>query len=71
MSAQPPESNPSVFISYAHEGDLVERVRSLAEWLGQNGVQVHTDHQHSDRPPPVGWRAWMQHQIEEVDVVVE
>ena len=64
------KSNPTVFISYAHENDLGERVATLAEWLTSNGVQVITDHPYKNRPPEKGWRAWMQHNIEDVDIVL-
>jgi tetratricopeptide (TPR) repeat protein len=64
------KSNPTVFITYAHEGDLGERVAALAEWLTDNGVQVITDHPYKNRPPEIGWRAWMQHSIEDADMVL-
>jgi hypothetical protein len=67
---EPATSNPEVFISYAHEGDLGERVHNLALWLKQHEVLVHTDHQYANRPPKEGWRAWMQRHIEDVDVVM-
>ena len=60
----------TVFISYAHEGDLAERVAALAEWLRSNGVEVITDHRYRNRPPEKGWRAWMQHSVEDADVVL-
>ena len=63
-------SKPKVFISYAHEGDLVERVGELAEWLRGNGVEPITDHIYHYRPPDKGWRPWMQHSIEDADVVL-
>ena len=61
---------PNVFISYAHEGDLQRRVKELAEWLTGKGVQVITDHPYSNRPPEKGWRAWMQHNVEDADIVL-
>lgn len=61
---------PKVFISYAHEGKLVDRVRELAEWLWVNGVEPITDHLYHHRPPDKGWRTWMQHSIEDADVVL-
>ncbi|MEB3302354.1 MAG: toll/interleukin-1 receptor domain-containing protein [Cyanobacteriota bacterium] len=61
---------PKVFISYAHEGELVERVGELAEWLRENGVEPITDHLYPHRPPDKGWRPWMQHSIEDADVVL-
>ncbi|MFM7642593.1 MAG: SEFIR domain-containing protein [Cyanobium sp.] len=63
-------AKPKVFISYAHEGDLRERVGDLAEWLRGNGVEPITDHPYRYRPPEKGWRAWMQHSIEAADVVL-
>ncbi len=63
-------SPPSVFISYAHEGDLTSNVESLADWLTRKGVQVITDHPYVDRPPKQGWRAWMQHSVEDADMVL-
>jgi len=62
--------NPVVFISYAHEGNLSERVGKLAEWLTDKGVQVITDHPYKNRPPEKGWRTWMQHSIENADKVL-
>lgn len=61
-----------MFISYAHEdeGDLGERVLELALWLGEQEIEVHTDHQYTHRPPEEGWRPWMQHRIEQADVVI-
>ena len=64
------KKSPTVFISYAHEGDLRERVAELAEYLRENGVQAITDHPYENRPPEKGWRAWMQHNIEDCDVVL-
>lgn len=61
---------PKVFISYAHEGHLFDRVAELAEWLRGNGVEPITDHRYRHRPPESGWRAWMQHSIEDADVVL-
>jgi hypothetical protein len=66
-SARP---QPAVFISYAHEGDLGERVLELALWLREHEIEVHTDHLYKNRPPEEGWRAWMQHHIESDDVVM-
>ena len=65
-----PKTTPVVFISYAHEGDLHERVKALAAWLTDKGVQVITDHPYTNRPPEIGWRAWMQHNIEDADMVL-
>ena len=63
-------SPPIVFISYAHEGSLSSKVKSLADWLISNGVQVITDHPYGNRPPKQGWRAWMQHSVEDADMVL-
>ena len=62
--------NPVVFISYAHEGDLGKRVGALAAWFTEHGIQVITDHPYVNRPPENGWRAWMQHHIEDADMVL-
>lgn len=64
------KTNPIVFISYAHEGQLGERVRELAAYLTENGVQVLTDHPYRNRAPEKGWRTWMQHSIEDADLVL-
>ncbi len=61
---------PVVFISYAHEGDLSSQVKELADWLTDKGVQVITDHPYVNRPPENGWRAWMQHSVEDADMVL-
>ncbi|MDL2322261.1 toll/interleukin-1 receptor domain-containing protein, partial [Desulfosarcina sp. OttesenSCG-928-B08] len=61
---------PNVFISYAHEGDLSDKVRELADWLFEQGVEVVTDHPHANRAPAIGWRAWMQHSVEDADFVL-
>lgn len=63
-------SKHTVFISYAHEGDLQERVKDLADWLSHRGIDVITDHLHANRPPKEGWQTWMQHSIEDSDVVL-
>lgn len=65
-----PKTTPVVFISYAHEGDLQDRVKALAAWLTDKGVQVITDHPYTNRPPEKGWRAWMQHSVEDADIVL-
>ena len=64
------KANPVVFISYAHEGDLSEKVRFLSEWLISKGVTSLTDHPYINRPPKEGWSAWMQHSIEDADLVL-
>ena len=70
MHRNPAQKNPSVFISYAHEGDLGERIFKLAIWLRKNNVEVYTDHEYQNRPPKQGWRPWMQHHIENDDVIL-
>ncbi|MEB4592523.1 tetratricopeptide repeat protein, partial [Candidatus Thiothrix sp. Deng01] len=67
MSTTP---NPIVFISYAHEGSLQQQVKALADWLTAHQVQAITDHPHTNRPPEKGWRAWMQHNVEDADLVL-
>lgn len=64
------KNNPTVFISYAHEGDLGDRVKALAGWLTERGVEVITDHPYENRPPEIGWRPWMQQNIEDADMVL-
>ncbi len=60
-----------VFISYAHESDaLRQSVGALAEYLRQKGLYVLTDHPYEHRAPREGWRAWMQHGIEDTDCVL-
>ncbi len=61
---------PTVFISYAHEGSLGEKVAALADWLTEHGVQVITDHPYHNHPPRIGWLAWMQHSIEDASLVL-
>lgn len=63
-------NNPVVFISYAHEGFLQAQVKALADWLTEHQVQVITDHPYTNRPPEQGWRAWMQHSVEDADLVL-
>lgn len=65
------EKNRTVFISYAHEGDLGERVATLAEWLGRKGMKVITDHPYRNRAPEEGWRAWMHHSVEKAEKCIE
>ncbi len=63
-------TNPIVFISYPDEGDMSARVAELAQWLRSKGVNALTDHRFENRPPPQGWRAWMQHSIEDADITL-
>lgn len=69
MSQQSPAS-PTVFISYAHEPGLREQVKELADWLLEQGVQAITDHPYEHQAPEKGWTAWMQHWVEDADVVL-
>lgn len=62
--------HPIVFISYAHEGSLRDQVGALANWLVEQNIQVITDHPYTNRPPEKGWRAWMQHNIEDANVIL-
>jgi len=63
--------NPRVFISFAHESvEHREAVRVLADWLIERGIEAITDHPYENRPPELGWQAWMLHNIEDVDVVL-
>ncbi len=65
------KKNPRVFISFAHESDEHRAiVRKLADWLTDHGVETITDHPYVDRPPPIGWPAWMQHSIEDASIVL-
>jgi len=65
------EKNPPiVFISYSHDGNLSSKVETLADWLTGKGIQVITDHPYVNRPPEQGWRAWMQHSVEDADMVL-
>ncbi len=66
-----PDQPLRVFISYAHESDaLRQSVWALAEYLRQQGLYVLTDHPYEHRAPREGWRAWMQHGIEDTDCVL-
>lgn len=65
-----PLAAPTAFISYAHEGDLQQQIKKLADWLTTKGIQVVTDHPYANRPPEQGWRAWMQHNVEDADIVL-
>jgi len=62
---------PQVFLSYAHESDeFRQTVRELAEYLRGQGICVVTDHPYENRAPQNGWRAWMQHCVEDSDLVL-
>ncbi len=65
------EKAPKVFVSYAHESeDFRQKVGELAEFLRSKGIPVVTDHPYQNRAPEEGWRAWMQKNIEDSDVVL-
>ncbi|MFM8443646.1 MAG: toll/interleukin-1 receptor domain-containing protein, partial [Methylococcus sp.] len=69
MTANLPK--PKVFISYAHESETFrDQVRELADWLGQHGCELLTDHPYLYRPPPEGWQAWMLGCIDRADIVL-
>ncbi|MEQ1747521.1 MAG: toll/interleukin-1 receptor domain-containing protein, partial [Saprospiraceae bacterium] len=62
---------PQVFLSYAHESDdFRQTVWELAEYLRGQGIHVVTDHPFENRAPQNGWRAWMQHCVEDNDLVL-
>lgn len=62
---------PKVFISYAHESDdFRDQVKNLADWLGQQGCELLTDHLYPYRPPDEGWQTWMQGCIKSADIVL-
>ena len=61
---------PSVFISYAHEGDLPQLTKALADYLRSHGFEVITDHEYLDLPPDDGWPTWMQNSVRDSDVVL-
>jgi TIR domain len=61
----------TVFISYAHESDdFRAEVRKLVEYLRSEGIQVIADFDHEIVPPKKGWPAWMQHGIEDAQIVL-
>jgi hypothetical protein len=61
----------TVFISYAHESpEFREKVRGLYIYLRANNVEVIADFDYEIVPPLKGWPAWMQHGIEDADVVI-
>jgi len=65
------EKAPQVFISYAHENDdFRQGIRELAEYLRGQGIRVITDHPYQNRAPQNGWRVWMQHCVEDSDLVL-
>ena len=69
--ADPQTKLPIVFISYAHESDALRvAVRTLADWLGQQGCKLLTDHAFGYRPPTEGWQAWMLNCIRQADIVL-
>jgi TIR domain len=61
----------TVFISYAHESDEFRaKVRELCVYLRANGVEIISDFDHEIVPPEDGWAIWMQHGIEDAQVVL-
>jgi len=61
----------AVFVSYAHESPpFREQVRALCDWLRSQGIALVCDFDHGNRPPSMGWPAWMQHGIEDAAVVL-
>jgi hypothetical protein len=71
MSEAPPNGRPKVFISYAHESEALRAsVKDLADWLGERGCTVVTDHRFINRPPAEGWQIWMLKCIDEAQSVL-
>ena len=70
MTAQT-QSKDTVFISYAHESEAFRaEVKELADWIASHGIMVVSDHEYGNRPPKLGWKAWMQQGIEDAAVVL-
>ncbi|MEO6759874.1 MAG: TIR domain-containing protein, partial [Saprospiraceae bacterium] len=62
---------PQIFLSYAHESpEFRQSVKELADYLRTQGVRVLTDHPYENRAPQEGWRTWMQHCVEDSDLVL-
>ena len=60
-----------VFISYARKDSTSAEVGELVRWLKeQEDLEVVSDHRFPYRAPPQGWYAWMEHSIEEADIVL-
>ncbi|MBI3947376.1 MAG: toll/interleukin-1 receptor domain-containing protein [Armatimonadetes bacterium] len=59
---------PKVFISYAHEEGLDDRVLALADRLRADGVDVQLDQYETS--PPEGWPRWMDRWIRDADFVL-
>lgn len=53
-------AKPRVFTSYAHEGDLGDKVKALADQLLEQGVEVIADHPCVNHPSEKGGHAWIQ-----------
>jgi SEFIR domain len=64
------ESDPRVFITYAHDGaEHVDQVLRFATLLRRDaGVDVHLDRWYDDGPRD--WSAWAGEQIREADFIV-
>jgi len=62
-----------VLISYCHyDGDenYRDRVRELAQWLHNGGIDCELDQYHETTPPTQGWAKWMLDQIDAADYVL-
>ena len=68
-------SKHTVFLSYAWESDDYKRqVRQLRDELSKalkrHGTRIVSDIDIENRPPAAGLQAWMQHSVEDADVVL-
>ena len=71
MPAPEQTSEKTVFISYAWEDDAFRaRVKELVLWLRGKSIKMVADFDHAKRPPTQGWPMWMQHSIEDAQVVL-
>jgi len=60
-----------VFISYAWNDNIKKEVGDLVQWLNkQKGIETISDHYLSGVAPKDGWYAWMQHNVEDADIVL-
>ncbi|MDL2275929.1 hypothetical protein LJC22_07380 [Desulfosarcina sp. OttesenSCG-928-G10] len=62
--------NIMVFISYLDEGNIVEEVMALAEWLCGQDVEAITYHAKANPAPEIGRRSWVQQKIEDAEIVL-
>lgn len=61
----------NVFVSYAHESNaFCEEVKSLCRWLRKKDITVVCDFDYANKPPELGWPAWMAQGIEDAVVVL-